>query len=79
MCWILINFLYIILKMYIIFGGFTACDNIFPERGGHDIIEIYQDNKDAIAYVSDNLHYDWLHIYDTETRKIIWNKDNKIE
>ena len=64
--------------MYIVFGSSAAID-IFPGRGADDIINIYEDIDDAMKYVLSNRSkcFDWLHIYDTNCKKIIWNKDEE--
>ncbi len=61
--------------MFIIFGS-SALIDIVGGRGAHDIIKIYEKLDDAMNYVltTNTKHYDWLHIYDTDTRKIVWDK-----
>lgn len=64
----------IVSNKYIVFGGFN--DFLFPDRRMNDIIEIYDNVDDAILYVYEHLELDWLHIYELNTKKIIWNKRN---
>ena len=65
--------------MYIIFGSSSMCD-IYPGRGAHDIIGVYENIDDAMSYVlsKKTRFLDWCHIYDTDCKKIIWHKgDNE--
>ncbi len=64
--------------MYIVFGSSKIYD-IFPGRGAHDIIDIYENKEDAMNYVlsKKSKRFDWLHIYDTTSKKIIWYMDDE--
>ncbi len=60
--------------MYIVFGSSEIMDK---GRGAHDIIGIYENIHDAMIYVlsKETRFLDWCHIYDTDSKKIIWNKE----